>query len=1403
MLPWNRRQLFAETKGRVKYHAARDAELINISDAQCSSMLANNDRSNHENSFLLVKPIPDGNSFPFSITGVPHKLEQTSHILLTEPNVDFVTKVVRSLLNEIITHIEEQNQFFGTANDDPFDEVGVFPNIEHNSMEPNTALHSSVILSDHSDVLIGGAKFDDEVSQQIVKTGDLNGFSSSSIGKSLPYYPTTSELGISNPDDRKYDKLYWLSKHLRTFSPQEKQNHRIGKLPLLRDYYRKEQEGYYAAKYRNIKEDIIFSAEEFEEDMLDWITPLLDKVEPFLDKAKKSTLLQASGSSLHHANLLIKQFISIILKIPHKMLNISDSDRTRLKRLGNTVDTSRQEKVQLTGFAAMVDSVDEDIFIIRQLLHEMVDRVAATSSPISKANDATVMIIADRDSNPPQTLINRREYCDTSQSIMENENSSLGEGNYPSFQDSQHQTDVTVVNDVQTSNDNEIAKNITGESVDENDLKEQEEDAENSQDEDGSNPDEHAEEDLKSEGDDEEEDEEESEGEDDDIEDKEEEFEDEEQEREDEKIQLKVIPSEDDSKSGRSKEESTEVHPNAEIDENQTESSDHNHFQNFDAHEVDDGDNNEANPRGKRNILCDMSSRHHYLRGSLESGTKWSQYDSQFWNRVQEIDFYPFEVTESLQEICDYIDEMYTPKHKLGCEVSVLINVKDDQRRIIPGLQSLCSEDIAIYLQRQHCDPDSVLNQCKLTRRVVDVKIVPIFRTTPYFETWNSFWVHILHPSFFTYSAKNAKSSKLESNRCNGDPLEALSGNLPSGLKMINPVQTFDERTREAYTTISNKPILPKPGERIKRVDESMTEEDLLEEQSKLNEESIGQEKENVVDMDADEYAKEFRSNGVKIYRPKMSDLTKKDVQRLQRVYRALKDQYDSEMLKGLVNNGLRPSQFNALKDLNSAHRIYRSAKQRFERLSRHKSASNGEELDEVDNEDFTLPVLQVTRIGQDLFDSWLEEVREEDRIRLKLKREKAEKMKRALQQEAFLRRQIEKTKVWIMENFMKFYDAHRPKIDRRKTKSIPNGTEDDKHVETVGELIDRTVYPSITGLYKSYFCYSHDLLELEHQLRLEIEKKEEESRLLLEAKTVNLPPESDDIDGSHSEHLLTDKEKNVVQLLAQKLEKKKVTISEEKKARKLFALALKWDEQGGLTGVSAIALKNRLDGANVDLERNASVSYLSNNNDTGSLVDTADDQIWRFGVADALVVVDDILKSLEYPNIPNNKQAVLEAAEGASKVEVRKNSLLELVDFIVGALELQQRIETDPIPDDDDEEEIVKRNALIVDFAERTKYFTADEWELGRDILWIRAMVSHPPFFNCLQHFPTIKSDMILRDEIVQVSQFFILKSFLVFILMVCVRFYSLHQYLLNCLPFFQTLLKNWICKNCKMKFL
>jgi hypothetical protein len=829
-------------------------------------------------------------------------------------------------------------------------------------------------------------------------------------------------------------------------------------------------------------------------------------------------------------------------------------------------------------------------------------------------------------------------------------------------------------------------------------------------------------------------------------------------------------------------------------------------------------------------------------------------YDERFWMRVDGLGLYHEEIISVVQKLVTLTEENVAydetqDKRLFGCEITLSIRVKDEQRRIIPGLDSLNAQDIAIYLQNQIYDQNSILNLGKITSTIVDLQIVPVFNKIESFEQWTSYWIHFMHPVFFNYSTRHKdhdmeliqrneqrllssqqqqRSRRYPSYYSNSDdslPNQDLvvyqpernlhdenasqrtsstvadgkdQGKLPPGLKFVNPIHSFNPRTQEAFTAVLGKPLILPSDYRVKNTDSL---EELFSQDSYL----VRKDDENYLDIRVDDFHKELRQNGITIYRPNMEEITEKDVARCKRVYFAAKDLYETEMRTGLENNSLKPKQYALMKLTQLSLRIYLTAKAKLQQLRRREIFKGLREKDP-----FNLPDFNPTLIDDDLFRSWIQEVVDEDKQRLAERQVRAEKLKILLKQENLLRRNAMKLKYWIMENFIKFYIKHRPNLiplshqqedleDDSSTvaskKRILNGEGDDASVDgnsvashesaasqkqTTDQLplyafLDDhlSIYPKIAEYFANYYHYIHDLLELQNCLKLELQRKESKTKLLQQGKAGITNPDL-------IKQFDTEKERMI--------EMKKQTISEEKKARKLFQFLLKWqskrqEQQQQLaspakspTVPQSVKSKSVISPTSPPKATNPATFEFTNSEqfsaeDTFQLVDFI---LLKVGNEDAvntvneneekkLVVVEEISKSLlfEFLNIVFTFLDEEKAVGGSSPTHNNKGTLT--IGESKKSVPPSVTFSNNPslILDAPSSSIVLDENSLVVlppttmgvvpPGKTRQDYFTTEEWNFIKEIAWITALQLHPPFINCLYYFPTLTQEALTRDELVQ----------------------------------------------------
>jgi hypothetical protein len=831
-------------------------------------------------------------------------------------------------------------------------------------------------------------------------------------------------------------------------------------------------------------------------------------------------------------------------------------------------------------------------------------------------------------------------------------------------------------------------------------------------------------------------------------------------------------------------------------------------------------------------------------------------YDERFWMRVDGLGLYHEEIISVMQKLVTLTEENVAydetqDKRLFGCEITLSIRIKDEQRRIIPGLDSLNAPDIAIYLQNQIYDQNSILNLGKITSTIVDLQIVPVFNKIESFEQWTSYWIHFLHPVFFNYSTRHKdhdmeliqrneqrllssqqqqRSRRYPSYYSNSEedslPNQDLvvyqpernlhdenvsqrtsstadgkdQGKLPPGLKFVNPIHSFNPRTQEAFTAVLGKPLILPSDYRVKNTDSL---EELFSQDSYL----VRKDEENYLDIRVDDFHKELRQNGITIYRPNMEEITEKDVARCKRVYFAAKDLYETEMRTGLEKNSLKPKQYALMKLTQLSLRIYLTAKAKLQQLRRREIFRGLREKDP-----FNLPDFNPTLIDDDLFRSWIQEVVDEDKQRLAERQVRAEKLKILLKQENLLRRNAMKLKYWIMENFIKFYIKHRPNLiplshqqedleDDSSTvaskKRIGNGEGDDdasvggnsvashesaaSQKQTTDQLpvyafLDDhlSIYTKIAEYFANYYHYVHDLLELQNCLKLELQRKESKTKLLQQGKAGITNPDL-------IKQFDTEKERMI--------EMKKQTISEEKKARKLFQFLLKWQnkrqeqQQQSASPVKSPAVphqsvKSKSVLSPISPPKAIPTTFEFTNSEQFSEEDTfqlVDFILFKVGNEDAvntvneneekkLVVVEEISKSLlfQFLNIVFTFLDEEKAARGSSPTHNNIKGMLTIGES-KKSVPPSVTFSNNPslILDAPSSSIILDENSLVAlppmmmgvvpPGKTREDYFTTEEWSFIKEIAWITALQLHPPFINCLYYFPTLTQEALTRDELVQ----------------------------------------------------
>jgi hypothetical protein len=206
----------------------------------------------------------------------------------------------------------------------------------------------------------------------------------------------------------------------------------------------------------------------------------------------------------------------------------------------------------------------------------------------------------------------------------------------------------------------------------------------------------------------------------------------------------------------------------------------------------------------------------------------------------------------------------------------------------------LTAEDVALLLQQQVFAFDSALYAGPRTKGCVEVRYSLPFRRRV-FEQAEQYWIHCLHPTFFGYSALDRTARR---SRAGEEALVRPSSVRTNdrNLKYCDPVDSFSSQNKETFAVL--KQDLPDQAK------ESLGKAALRRGGSRSAEESSVEHRE------------------LKMYRPNLSHVTQEDIGRLERLYRAFKNNYEELMHAGLVDGvRLNPRQYAAMVNRDTAFR--------------------------------------------------------------------------------------------------------------------------------------------------------------------------------------------------------------------------------------------------------------------------------------------------------------------------------------------------------------------------------------------------------------------------------------------------------------------------------------------------
>jgi hypothetical protein len=301
------------------------------------------------------------------------------------------------------------------------------------------------------------------------------------------------------------------------------------------------------------------------------------------------------------------------------------------------------------------------------------------------------------------------------------------------------------------------------------------------------------------------------------------------------------------------------------------------------------------------------------------------------------------------------------------------------------------AEDIAVLLTQQLFDLDSPLKAGTYSKYFIDAKYkLPHKRRL--FSSWESYWVHSLHPTFFGYSTAR-KGARKRVDFYDPDAPEEIRNKVAPGLLMLNPVDQFSRDVKTRFIELDGEDRwkgarlglgmrLKGDFDKICQPDGKLT--DFTDEMALLMSgpdqftrtsilEAMGGGDDNDDSTVESSVVKRLAATAdaapqLRLYRPNMTSITEDEVQRLRRVKRAFERRYQQAMRAGLADGvRLRREQYEALRDKESAERLYRSASQWFGRLQRLKNERGP----------FEAAAIALTAVSPEEYEGWKQEIRQ------------------------------------------------------------------------------------------------------------------------------------------------------------------------------------------------------------------------------------------------------------------------------------------------------------------------------------------------------------------------------------------------------------------------------------------
>jgi hypothetical protein len=389
-----------------------------------------------------------------------------------------------------------------------------------------------------------------------------------------------------------------------------------------------------------------------------------------------------------------------------------------------------------------------------------------------------------------------------------------------------------------------------------------------------------------------------------------------------------------------------------------------------------------------------------------------------------------------------------TDKARNACEVTFTIFLNEEICHF-PGFTDITIEDIAQMLVAQYKDTDSTLRNGSITRNLLELKHTSNHDRKRDFESWESYWVHSIHPSFYGYSAMKKASFPKQK------PFS------PKPLNIVNPIDTLPKPSQDLFSSLDAKQkefrIAKARVDRRKKLleEKAHREAAMLHEQddddinspaplppSQLmllpysstqltsNFKKTNADDDELGDEDLDDAVGMHTKKGMKRVRPShvlfshRIPITKSDVNKLLKVYESYNRRYNvllAHSQKHLANRIVGDQNiplvvYDAKKKRDDAHRTYLLAKRKYERR-------NLETIFDPPK----LPMLSLQSLPDETIEKWANEENEEKLKELRTFRDRGIEAKEARAHAAKIRDQQNSARAWFISKFIDLTDE--PKI--------------------------------------------------------------------------------------------------------------------------------------------------------------------------------------------------------------------------------------------------------------------------------------------------------------------------------------------------------------------------------------